>query len=158
MSENINIKVASENDWIIIQKLNTQVYLADKDNDEDLILDQPFSEKNIKYYKNLASGEYGHCAIAYIEETPVGYIAIAQKRFGHRKGNHYEIENMGVDEPYRSRGIGKSLMQYAENWAREQGASKLYVVAYWGNKQAINFYKKTGFSEIALELEKRISS
>ncbi|MCA9392172.1 GNAT family N-acetyltransferase [candidate division WWE3 bacterium] len=52
--------------------------------------------------------------------------------------------------------MGTKLLEYAEEWAKSQGFEKLFVVAYWGNKQAINFYKKNDFYEIALQMEKKI--
>jgi GNAT superfamily N-acetyltransferase len=38
-------------------------------------------------------------------------------------------------------------------WAKLKGYQKMYVSAYFGNKDAIKFYKKNGFSEIDLGLE-----
>ena len=50
---NIKIETAKPEDWELIQKLNNQVFVNDKDNDEDLNLEWPFSETGIKYYKKL---------------------------------------------------------------------------------------------------------
>lgn len=152
----VSIKTATPEDWKLIQQLNYQVFESDSANDDDLDLEYPFSDKGQQYYKNLAGGEYGKCFIAYINEAPVGYAAIAVKDFGYRKSKYVEVENMGVDPKYRSQGIGKLLMEAAEKWAKEQGATKLYVSAYWGNKRAVDFYKRNGFYEIGLELDKKI--
>lgn len=152
----IQIKPAKKEDWKIIQKLNNEVFISDAANDDDLDLNYPFSRRGISYYKRLASGKYGKCFIAYFHETPTGYVAIAVKDFGYRKSKYVEVENIGVDPQYRSQGIGKLLMNAAENWAKEQKATKLYVSAYWDNKRAIGFYKKIGFYEIGLELDKKI--
>ncbi len=152
----VEIRVAKADDWEIIQRLNNQVFLSDKENDEDLDLNRPFSEEGIKYYKDLASGKYGKCFLAYLDDIPVGYIALAIKNFGYRKGKHVEVENIGIEPEYWSRGIGKLLMEMAVKWAKKQNASKLYVCAYSRNTRAINFYKKNGFSEIGLELEKKV--
>ena len=150
------IRQAKKNEWKLIQKLNNYVFLADKDNDDDLNLDWPFSKRGVKYYKNLANGKYGHCLIAYLGGKAVGYIALAKKNFGYRKSRYVEVENIGVRPEYRSQGIGKKLINEATKWAKKQNASKLYISAYWGNKKAINFYKKNGFYEIGLELDKKL--
>ena len=152
----ILIKSAQPEDWQIIQKLNNQVFLADKDHDDDLDLSWPFSEIGIKYYKELTSGKYGKCFIAYANNEPVGYIALANKNFGYRKSKYLEIENIGVEPKFRSQGIGHLLVEKAGQYAKEIGDTKLFVSAYWQNTQAINFYKKNGFYETGVELDKKL--
>ncbi|OGK30107.1 hypothetical protein A3I56_00395 [Candidatus Roizmanbacteria bacterium RIFCSPLOWO2_02_FULL_43_10] len=152
----MKITKATKDDWKVIQQLNSQVFLNDEDHDDDLDLSWPFSEAGIKYYKNLADGSYGHCLIVCIEDEPVGYVALAIKDFGYRKSKYVEVENIGVCPEHRSKGIGESLICASEEWALKQGAKKLYVAAYWKNKKAIQFYKRNGFEEIGLELEKEL--
>jgi len=145
-----------QDEWQIIQRLNIEVFQNDVDHDGDLDLNWPFSEFGINYYKNLASGQYGHCLIATLDDEPVGYVALAIKDFGYRKSKYIEVENIGVSPKHRSSGIGNQLIQAAGEWARKQGAKKLFVIAYWKNDKAIQFYKKSGFEEIGLELEKSL--
>lgn len=153
---NIKIETAKSSDWELIQRLNNEVLLSDEGNDDDLDLNWPFSKKGIDYYKKLASGKYGKCYIAYLGKIPVDYVALAIKNFGYRKSKYVEIENIGVNPEYRSQGIGKLLVDASVRWAKEQKATKLFVSAYWNNKRAINFYKKNGFYEIGIELDRKI--
>ncbi len=67
-----------------------------------------------------------------------------------------EIDNMWVDEEYRSRGIGKELMSDVEIWAKEKGTRKMRVITSCKNEKRIKFYKREGFSEYDLILEKDI--
>lgn len=156
MNVMIKIRKADSGDWKILQKLNNQVFLADKNHDDDLDMNWPFSNKGIKYYKNLASGKYGHCLIAFSGKDAVGYVALAQRDFGYRKSKYVEIENIGVDPKYRSQGIGTKLVNAAIQWAKTIGATKLWVSAYPQNIKAINFYKKNDFYETGVELDKKI--
>lgn len=152
----MKITKAKPTDWKIIQKLNNQVFESDSKNDEDLKLDWAFTKEGVKYYKDLASGKYGKCMIAWEEDTPVGYIAMAVKDFGYRKSKYIEIENIGVDPKYRSRGIGKLLMKEAKKWAKTKKATKLYLSVFFKNKRALSFYKSLGFYEIAIEMDKKL--
>lgn len=152
----IKIRKAKTGEWKILQRLNNQVFLADKDHDDDLDLGWPFSKKGITYYKELASGKWGHCLIAFSGKEVVGYVALAKKDFGYRKSKYVEIENMGVDPKYRSQGIGTKLIDAASKWAKRAGATKLWVSAYSQNTKALNFYKKNGFYETGVELDKKI--
>jgi ribosomal protein S18 acetylase RimI-like enzyme len=153
---NVKIKTAESDEWKIIQRLNNQVFLNDKENDDDLDLNWPYSKIGVDYYHKLADGKYGKCFIAYWDDNPIGYIALAFKNFGYRKSKYIEIENIGVDPKYRNRGIGQLLVNAAGKWAKKHKATKLFVVAYYDNKRAINFYKKNGFYETGLELDKKL--
>lgn len=153
---NIIIRTPNESDWQVIQKLNNQVFINDQEHDDDLEMNWPFSAIGVGYYKKLANGEYGKCFIAYIDDKPVGYVALSIKNFGYRKSKYVEIENIGDDPKFRSQGIGVKLMGEIVKWAKEQNATKLYVSAYWGNKRAINFYKKNGFYESGVELDRKL--
>lgn len=153
---NIIIRTAKPDDWKAIQELNHQVFVNDKDNDSDMDLNWPYSDRGIKYYHDLADGLYGHCLIAEIENKPVGYVALSHKSFDYRKSKYVEVENIGVDTRYRSKGIGKQLMEASADWAKQQGADRLYVEAFWGNDRAIKYYKNNGFVEMGLELEKKL--
>lgn len=152
----IKIRTAVVEDWKIIQKLNDEVFQNDKENDPDMDLNWPYTEKGIKYYQKLANGTYGHCLVAEINDNPVGYVALSIKDFGYRKSKYVEVENIGVSPEFRSKGIGAMLMDSASEWAKQQGADRLFVEAFWGNTQAVKYYKNNGFVEIGIQLEKNI--
>ncbi len=152
----IKIETAEPKDWQIIQSLNNQVFIADKNHDDDLDMNWPFSKAGINYYKELCNGKYGHCFIANVDGKSVGYVALAPKDFGYRKSKYIEVENIGVNPEYRSQGIGRLLIAKAVKWAKEKNATKLYVSAYWQNKKALNFYIKNGFYKSGVELDKKI--
>lgn len=153
---NIKIETAKAGDWELIQKLNNEVFVSDSANDDDLDLEWPFSEAGVKYYKKLASGEYGKCFVAYVDDKPAGYVALSIKDFGYRKSKYVEVENIGVSPEFRSNGIGHLLIEEAVKWAKEKNATKLYVQAYFKNTKAVNFYKKNDFYEIGIELDRKI--
>ena len=58
------------------------------------------------------------------------------------------IYSVFVKQELQNKGFGQRLMAYAENYAKSQGAKRLYVE---GRKAAKNFYQKCGFSSCGLE-------
>lgn len=148
------IRESNFEDWKIIQELNHQVFQVDQDHDSDLNMDWPFSDEGVEYYKQVANGEIGKCFVACEEDQVIGYIALAEKVFGYRKSKYLEIDNMGVDQKYRSQGIGKLLVEKAGEWAGNHGFARLFVSAYWENHGANNFYRKNGFTEIGIMFDK----
>lgn len=67
-------------------------------------------------------------------------------RIIHHKIAH--IYSVFVKQELQNKGFGQRLMAYAENYAKSQGAKRLYVE---GRKAAKNFYQKCGFSSCGLE-------
>lgn len=152
----ITIRPANPNEWNTLQKLNDEVFIDNHTYDPDLKMDWAKSTSGETYFKNLLNNPGACCFIAENDGKPVGYIAAAPKKISYRKSEYFEIENMGVNPEYRSQGIGTQLIDKCEKWAKIHGFEKLYVSAYFKNSQGITFYKKSGFSEIAVDLEKMI--
>jgi GNAT superfamily N-acetyltransferase len=59
------------------------------------------------------------------------------------------VENLVVDPAHRRRGIGRLLMDYARERAREAGCYKIQLLSNTKRKEAHRFYKKLGFKTSA---------
>lgn len=56
------------------------------------------------------------------------------------------IDDFGVEESLRSRGIGTKMMEALRSLAKEWGCASLCLYVDAPNDSAISFYKKSGFS------------
>jgi GNAT superfamily N-acetyltransferase len=56
-----------------------------------------------------------------------------------------EIGGLVVDEGWRSRGVGRRLLEGAECWARERGCRELVVRSNVIREQAHAFYERAGY-------------
>ncbi len=59
-----------------------------------------------------------------------------------------EIRGLVVAATHRSRGIGTSLVEEAEKWARDRGCSRIRVRSNVVRERAHAFYKREGYSVI----------
>ncbi len=59
-----------------------------------------------------------------------------------------EIAGLVVDERRRSSGVGRALMQHAEDWARSQGLHAVYLRSNIIRSDAHAFYEKLGYQRI----------
>ena len=57
------------------------------------------------------------------------------------------IWNVRVLPEYRKQGVGRKLMEFAENFAKENNAVGIFLGADFENEMARKFYKKLGFKE-----------
>lgn len=58
------------------------------------------------------------------------------------------VEGLYVKAEYRKQGVGAALIQYAEQWALEQGCIELALDALLDNPASHEFYAKVGFREV----------
>lgn len=65
-----------------------------------------------------------------------------------------EIENMYIKEKYRKRGVGAALVKAVLKLAKQKGARRFRVEVLIKNKSAVKFYRKLGFKDFGLVLEK----
>ncbi|NLZ82963.1 MAG: GNAT family N-acetyltransferase [Clostridiales bacterium] len=85
------------------------------------------------------------------------YVAcIDNKVVGYIHGSDYEctysdslknIMAIAVDEDYRGKGIGKSLLNAIENWAKESDCCGVRLVSGFNRVEAHKFYLHCGYTD-----------
>ena len=85
-----------------------------------------------------------HYVVACEGDRIVGYAGIAITL------DVADIHTITVDNAFRRRGIGKSLLSQIESWAVSRGAKQLMLEMRVGNTQAQPLYEKFGYSVISL--------
>ena len=60
-----------------------------------------------------------------------------------------EVGGIVVDSRYRRIGVGRSLMEAAELWARQNGLATLRLRAHGQRDDARAFYRRLGYGELA---------
>jgi GNAT superfamily N-acetyltransferase len=85
--------------------------------------------------------------VAEVNNQIVGFMGITKCLSWEQNGCFVRIQALVVSEQYRKLGIGKSLIDYAESWAKEMDAK--HLVLNCGNRperdSAHKFYSKIGF-------------
>lgn len=152
----ITIRPAGRDDIQSLQNLNEEVFIDNQKYDSDLVMSWSQSEKGKTYFCNLLKNRNACCFIAEEDRRPIGYIAASPKHVDDRKSTYIEINNMGVIPKYRSKGVGTMLIGKCFKWAKSHGFQKAFVSSYFDNKKAIDFYKRNGFLEIDVNLERYI--
>ena len=71
-------------------------------------------------------------------------------------GTSVWIFDVEVDEDRRGQGWGRELMTYAEQWAREQGASEIGLNVFGGNTVARRLYTSLGYDERSVTMSRKL--
>lgn len=99
-------------------------------------------------------------AMIFIAETedkrPAGFIHL-QTQIDYFNGEDCGyISDLAVDISFEGQGVGRALMNKAEEWARERGYRLLTLYVFAGNMHAQQLYEKNGFQPEVIKYAKVI--
>lgn len=98
-------------------------------------LNEELLEKNSEFY------------FIYFENEVLGYIKINVKNAQHhfKESSGMEIERIYVLKEYQAKGIGKEMLNFIINIAKQRLLRYVWLGVWEENKKAINFYMYNGF-------------
>ncbi len=88
----------------------------------------------------------GHILMATVDGAPVGCCALLAM-----PNRIYEIGKMTVAESYRGSGIGRKLLVFAVDYAKQLGAAGLYLESSRKLPDAVHLYESVGFRHLPPE-------
>lgn len=96
------------------------------------------------YYQKLNDAN-SYYIVAVVNQKIVGVLISELQVQLHRAKKRGYIEDLIVDENYRNKGIGKSLLENAVSYARDNDCEVVDLTSYITNDNAHRFYEKNGF-------------
>lgn len=128
---NIIRTAADNNDFIELVRL-LDADLAIRDGDKHIFYDQFNKIDNIRYV-----------VVAYVNNKPAGCGAIKEYN-----PDSMEVKRMFVLPENRKKGIASKILAELEIWARELSYSRCILETGKGQPEAIELYKKNGYTLI----------
>ncbi len=86
-----------------------------------------------------------HYLVATASDEPIGYISCHGQILLHHCGLVYEIQEMFVNEAYRSQGVGKLLLEALLELLNKEDYKLLEVASSFKRVNAHRFYEANGF-------------
>ena len=108
------------------------------------------------YYKQCLSAPHHHYLMAFANDVPVGYISCHGQLLLHHGGMVYEIEELYVEDKYRSMGIGRQLVRAIEDALAGSGLRSLEVCSNVKRTDAHRFYSNAGFRHTSFKFVKEL--
>ncbi|MGS0528259.1 GNAT family N-acetyltransferase [Zobellia nedashkovskayae] len=118
--------------------------------------DGKFSEEVLKSRLQLMLTMGGYeCLGVYDKQKLIACCGIwlLQKLY---KGKHIELDNVFVNEEYRSRGVGKLMMDWLVEYAKSIGGNSIELNSYIANKKGIKFWQRHGFEPLGYHMIKNL--
>lgn len=89
-------------------------------------------------------------AAIFIAETEsgnfAGFIHLQTQTDYFSGEKHGYISDLAVDQKFEGQGIGRLLLEVAEDWTRSNGYHLLTLYVFAGNTRALQIYEKHGFN------------
>jgi len=91
--------------------------------------------------------------VAELEGQAAGclHMLVSRDFFGRR---HAHISVIAVSEQAEGTGVGRTLMEYAERWARDRGLRVITLNVFAANARARRLYERAGFEVELLKYAK----
>jgi GNAT superfamily N-acetyltransferase len=131
---NIGIRQIEPQDSAAITQLSDQLGYA---------LTEEQITKNIHA---VLSNEDHDAFVAVYENKVVGWIGVAHTIMIEMTP-YCEINGLVIDEKYRGKGIGRSLIERAKQWGKEKGDTTIRLRCNVKRKETHLFYQHLGFIE-----------
>lgn len=106
----------------------------------------PKESQRVIFLENLANSKHIFL-LAEINQTPVGFLSCHVQNLIHHGGLVGEIQEMFVDEKYRSQQIGKQLLEELKTIARQNNLLQIEVTSGFKREKAHDFYEREGFPQ-----------
>ena len=102
----------------------------------------------------------GKVFVAEVDDSVVGFISVLAKVLPEEpdedQAEYAYIADLVVLPLYRQQGLGRTLLQHAEAFARGRGAKILRVGVLAGNRLAWDLYHRVGFADYHVQLIKSL--
>lgn len=142
------IRTAEKTDYASINTLYTEE-LA-----EHITLQPDFFQMSepvmtVDWYQQQLEHKAVKLFVAELDGVVVGVIQVMLRHSPDdpifRERTYAHIEDIVVSHQCRGKGIGRSLMDAAKQWALDHDASAIELWVWRANENAIDFYRKLGY-------------
>ncbi len=160
INHKIKIREAIEEDYKIIDSLYRESYQLHFEAIPGTYRKVPLKLLPRGTYINTLEDKDSAIFVAEVDKKVLGVINITiEEDSGDEVTKPYRrvsVEELSVAKSSQRQGIGKALMQEAENWAKKKKITDLTVMVYSFNKQAIKFYEKNGYGSYSIRMNKKL--
>lgn len=126
---------------------------------DDVYATSPDAEKIMRrFLADLSSSAHSCLFVAEVPDAPgepgevVGFLSgeIREGSPAFSPKTWAAVEDIYVTQTYRSRGMGRALVEACAEWARDKGADGVSLQVAAGNERARKFYETIGFREVSV--------
>ncbi|HAQ61906.1 TPA: N-acetyltransferase [Candidatus Delongbacteria bacterium] len=155
----MNIRIEKTIDSRLLAKLNHDVQELHSRIEPDIY--KPHDEEEIKkFFDSFLIKDNVFAYIAYFEDTPAGYIVLIKRDYPEgpftKRHLSIHIDQICVENKFKGKGIGKSLIGFTTQFAKDNGINRIELDFWTKNKNAGEFFKSQGFETYDEKMRKTL--
>ena len=140
--------------WKEIIELHQKKYDTEKQIQEYTILRRKSQEDFFTHLSKTISTDEYIILVAKERGKAVGFLRAKKSSLLHEK--RATVYDIAVKKGYRGKGIGTSLLEGLEAYAKKQDIRFIVLTVSPKNKEALHFYKKKKYAPRRIEMLKRL--
>jgi len=94
--------------------------------------------------------------VAEADDVLLGFVQLQIEKDWISRQRHAHIERIVVATEAEGKGIAKTLMERAEEWAKSNGFPMITLFCFTTNKRAIGFYEHVGYEAESVKMAKQL--
>ncbi|HUM26376.1 MAG TPA: GNAT family N-acetyltransferase [Anaerolineales bacterium] len=157
----IHIRKATANDYDDLCELFDEVDALHRVNLPHVFQKSTGPAREKDYYLGLIADENIGLFVAEMKEKLAGFVHVLVRDtpvFSIVIPRRYAIvDGIAVKSEFQKHGIGKMLMDKAQEWAETKDAEFMELNVYEFNRNAISFYEGLGYQSSSRKMRKEIS-
>lgn len=154
----IQLREAKATDMPLVKKMAVETsweYLPETQ--KKLLNREKWNMHVIEYYDNVLKEENGEVFIAEDERhSYVGHLIVGQTTGTISELTFGYVYDVFVEEEFRGKGVGKLLLEKAEDYCRRKGHSRIALSVSATNDSAIKLYSRIGYKTERIAMAKEI--
>jgi len=120
--------------------------------------ENPLPESYLKAFEEIEADKNNELIVVEKDGEIIGTLQITfTPSISFQGGKRATVESVRVDEKYRGQGIGKELMLFAINRAREEKCVSMQLTTNADRTDAHRFYENLGFKGKHLGMKLKLS-
>ncbi len=119
--------------------------------------EEPLTESYVNAFREIEADPSNELIVAESDGTVVGTLQLTfTPSISFQGSKRATVESVRVDEKYRSRGLGREMMLWAIERAKERGCVSMQLTTNLERTDAHRFYENLGFKGTHLGMKLKL--
>jgi len=142
------VRFATQQDLVRVNELRSQVHAVHAKGRPDIFREE-FGPELKAYAETFLTEENKALIVAEQESIVCGFACVElmtkPTSITSKERDYYAVHEFGVDENLRRSGVGKALIAFIKEDAKEKGFDRIELNMWEFNEGALRFYESVGF-------------
>jgi GNAT superfamily N-acetyltransferase len=140
----MNVRSATINDLPSIVRMLADDFLGQQRED----VSEPINESYVKAFREIDSDPNNELIVAEIDGNVIGTLQLTfTPSLSYRGSKRCTVESVRIDSSLRGKRIGREMMLWAIEHAKEKGCISMQLTSHSERIDAHRFYEQLGFSK-----------